>query len=204
MNVQTELESRETTPVTALAVRDSVVDAPESGGARVAIAQAAGEPGPPTTLERVTVFGEVFVREITLASDVLFTHRVEARRRQAGCVRYSYLGDAASLTPRRFRCQPDLALEARRRALEAVALPPGEAARVRDRVRPAFTSARYGRPGYAQLRRSTDAAVREGAESGAEMGVFEHLRQPQREANLRLALEENAPHGLDVGLITVT
>lgn len=172
--------------------------------ARIALAQAEGAPGPPTTLERVTVFGEVLVRELTLASEVLFTHRVEARRRQAGCVRFSYLSDPASVTPRRFRCQPDLALEARQRALGLDPLPPDEAERVRDRVRPAFTAVRYGRPGYAQLRRSTAEAIREGAESGAEMGAFEHLRQPQREANLRLRLEEYAPQGLDAGLIYVT
>jgi hypothetical protein len=198
--------------MTGLTIRDSILDAPEDASAadpppRIALAQAEGEPGPPTVLKRVTVFGEVFVRELTLASEVLFVHRVEARRRQAGCVRYSYLGDPDSITPRRFRCQPDLALERRRRELglaESDPLPSGGADRVRDRVRPAFTSVRYGRPGYAQLRPRTDAAVREGAESGAEMGAFEHLRQPQREANLRLRLEEYAPHGLDAGLIYVT
>jgi hypothetical protein len=36
------------------------------------------------------------------------------------------------------------------------------------------------------------------------MGAFNHLMQPQREANLRLRLEEYLPFGLEAGLIYVT
>ena len=36
------------------------------------------------------------------------------------------------------------------------------------------------------------------------MGAFSHLRQPQREANLRVRLEEYLPFGLEPGLIYVT
>jgi hypothetical protein len=36
------------------------------------------------------------------------------------------------------------------------------------------------------------------------MGVFSHLKQPQREANLRVALEEYLPFGLQAGMFYVT
>lgn len=163
------------------------------------------EPGPPTVLERVTVFGEVFVKTLSLASEVLFTGRVHALRRQAGCVRFSYVREG-SRTPRRFRCQPDLALEAqaKERGTTVALLPLVEAAQIRVRLRPDFTSERYGTPGYAQLGLLADDALRTGAEDGAEMGAFNHLKQAQREANLRLRLEEYLPFGLKAGLLFVT
>ena len=46
-----------------------------------------------------------------MASEVIFTDRVRAVRRQAGCVRFSYV-PPGSQTPRRFRCQPELAISA--------------------------------------------------------------------------------------------
>ena len=36
------------------------------------------------------------------------------------------------------------------------------------------------------------------------MGAFSSLQQPQREANLRAALEEYTPFGLGIGFIHVT
>ncbi len=194
--------------ITALNLRDSIVDAPPIDGspepARLAIAGAGGEPGPPTTLERVTVFGETHVKTLVLASEVIFSGRVIAERRQAGCVRYSYVDDLVSITPRRFRCQPDLALAARREAAGVETLPPAEAALVRSALRPDFTAVRYGRPGYAQLGLWTAGEIRTGAEDGSEMGAFEKLKQPQREANLELRLEEYLPYGLEAGWIYVT
>jgi hypothetical protein len=162
------------------------------------------EPGPRTTFERATVFGDVRVETLALASESIFTHRVIAQRRQEGCVRFSYLDDQLSITPRRFRCQPDLALARRREALGAESLPAAEAARLRSRLRPVFTAERYGAPGYAQLARTTAEEVRGGAEDGSEMGVYEHLKQPQREANLRIRLDEYLPYGLAAGWIHVT
>ena len=69
---------------------------------------------------------------------------------------------------------------------------------------PSFEAVEYGRPAYAQLRRTCPVQIRTGAEDGSEMGVYCLLKQPQREANLRLRLEEYLPIGLDAGLITVT
>lgn len=193
-----------------LTVRDSILDHTEDpddeGAPRFALAadDTGAEPGPPVTLERVTVFGQVYVKTLTLASEVLFTQAVRAQRRQAGCVRFSYVDDLVSITPRRFRCQPDLALATRRDQLAPLPIPAVEAAQIRSRMRPDYTSVRYGQPAYAQLSHQTAAEVRSGAEDGAEIGVFESLKQPQREANLRVRLDEYMPFGFDAGVIYVT
>jgi hypothetical protein len=175
-----------------LSVRDSIIDSP---GASLAVGGPGGDFGPACTFERTTVFGPVRVRELTLASEVIFTARVVAERRQTGCVRFSHV-PADSDTPRRYRCQPDLALEG--------VTDPAEQTRIRLRIAPQFTARRYGRPGYAQLARACAEEIRTGAESGPEMGAFEHLQQPQREANLRTRLGEYLPAGLTPALIFVT
>jgi hypothetical protein len=71
-------------------------------------------------------------------------------------------------------------------------------------VVPAFQTDDYGRPDFAQLRLSTPMQIRGGAEDGSEMGAFCVLKQPQRESNLRLRLDEYLPVGLEAGLIYVT
>ncbi|MCS6880630.1 MAG: hypothetical protein RMK84_16355 [Oscillochloridaceae bacterium] len=167
-------------------------------------------PGPPTTLERVTVLGPAHVKELTLASETIFSHRVHVARRQAGCARFSYVPPGAQ-TPRRFRCQPELAVAA---ALEAEAARLGAALTaaqaesitrsVLGRLRPAFTSTRYGDPAYGQLGPTCAEEIRTGAEDGAEMGAFAFLKQPQRLANLRTSLEEYLRFGLEAGIFFVT
>ena len=71
------------------------------------------------------------------------------------------------------------------------------------RVQPEFTTRRYGLPAYAQLSLDCAPEICTGADNGAEMGVFNALLQPQREANLRLRFEEYLPFGLEAGLIFV-
>jgi hypothetical protein len=71
-------------------------------------------------------------------------------------------------------------------------------------VLPHFTSLRYGDPGYIQLRAATDAAIRQGADDESEMGVLHALFQPQREANLRIRLEEYLRFGLRAGVFYAT
>ena len=68
---------------------------------------------------------------------------------------------------------------------------------------PAFESLRYGDPTYALLRISSPAQVAQGAEDGSEMGVYSHLKQPQRETNLRISLEEYLPFGRTAGFLYV-
>jgi hypothetical protein len=211
----------------ALVVTDSIIDAmPTSGGDDHAIAAEGGAnpaAGPKTTLERVTVLGPVSVRQLLLASEVIFIGTVRVERRQDGCVRFSYV-PLDSITPRRYRCQPELALSreidhsltCRRDDLlartgnglsrEAAEQQVRAAIRteIMRRITPAFTSRRYGNPAYGQLARSCAEPIRTGAEDGSEMGAFHMLRQPQRKANLRLRLDEYMPFGLEPAVEFVT
>ncbi len=192
-----------------LTVRDSLVDAPIAKGAdqpsRYALAaDAAGTgPGPVTDLERVTVFGQVHVRELSLASEVIFVQPAAADRRQEGCVRFSSIPDG-SQTPRHFRCQPDLAIEARKKELSPVPLSGTEQTQIEMRLRPQFTDLRYGQPAFAQLANACADGIKTGAEDGSEMGAFSLLQQPQRLANLQIALGEYLRFGLEAGIFFVT
>ena len=192
--------------IAELTVADSIIHSPLQGRPALAGDETGTQPGPRTTLERVTVFGSVHVREFELASETIFTEPAVARRRQVGCTRFSFL-PAGSRVPRRFRCQPDLAWAAYAQQLGKSGpdqLTPAEREAVRARVTPTFTSVRYGEPGYAQLSHTCAVEIRTGAEDGSEMGAFQHLKQPQREANLRASLMEYLRFGLEAGIFFVT
>ncbi|NGO44291.1 hypothetical protein [Streptomyces ureilyticus] len=149
-------------------------------------------------LHRTTVIGEVHTHAVRIAENSVFTGKLHVVRRGIGCLRFSYV-PAGSRTPRRYRCQPDLA-------------GPAQA----SRVRPLFTSQRYGTPWYGQLAdvphsrlRSSGGTpiadeIRRGADDGAEMGAFHDLYRPQREDSLRARLEEYTPAGTDAGIFFVT
>jgi hypothetical protein len=187
---------------------DSIID----GGSGFAIAaDAAGASGPKLHIERSTVFGKVRVRELPMASETIFTGTVLVERRQQGCARFSFLPDG-SRTPRRYRCQPDLEIRKRIDAASALrrhaTLDAAARKAIGDVVRaflvPSFTSIHYPHPGYAQLHSSIPLQIFNGAEDFSEMGVYCHLKQPQRESNLRSRLEQHLPFGLQAGLIYVT
>jgi hypothetical protein len=192
----------------ALVIRDSIVRAPNAAGGIQAAIAAAGDAtaaGPPATIERSSLWGAVHVKEL-VASETIFNDPVQIERLQGGCVRFSYL-PPGSVTPRRFRCQPDLALdkEARRLGCKSASdLTAAQRAPVLARLRPTYTSVHYGDPGYAQLRPCCAGEIRTGAEDGSEMGAFSSLQQPQRETNLCIRLEEYLPFGLERGLVYVT
>jgi len=69
---------------------------------------------------------------------------------------------------------------------------------------PSFVSDNYGNPHYAQLTLTTPKEIRAGAEDELEMGAWNFLLQPRREANLRLALDEYLRFGLEAGLFFAT
>ncbi|WP_088888991.1 hypothetical protein [Leptolyngbya ohadii] len=73
-----------------------------------------------------------------------------------------------------------------------------------NRLIPRFTSKTYGDPGYCQLSRDCATELYQGAEDGAEMGVFNFLKQPQRETNLQASLAEYLRFGLEAGVFYVT
>lgn len=167
--------------VPALFVSDSIVDG------------AIAAPGAEFAVEQSTLFGTVTVKELA-ASNCVLVDLVTVERKQTGCVRFCSLPQK-SQTPRRFRCQPDL-------ALTGVALP--QQAAVRARVTPLFTSTTYGEAAYAQLSVACPAEIRTGADDGGEMGAFNFLKQAQRETNLRSSLDEYLRFGLEAGLIFAT
>jgi hypothetical protein len=149
---------------------------------------------------RSTVFGAVRAHAVSLAENSIFSGVVRVARTQKGCVRFCYV-TPGSRTPRRYNCQPDLALAAVKGRGE-----PAEAERAREemRVRPHFNSVRYGTPAYCQLAETCPEEIRRGADDESEMGVYHDLFQPQREANLRARLDEFTPAGVDAGVIFAT
>ncbi|NJN88101.1 MAG: hypothetical protein HC881_19655 [Leptolyngbyaceae cyanobacterium SL_7_1] len=70
-----------------------------------------------------------------------------------------------------------------------------------NQMQPRFTSERYGEPTYAQLSSLCPTAIRTGTEDGSEMGVFNFLKQPQREANLQASLKEYLRFGLQADIL---
>jgi hypothetical protein len=190
----------------ALYALDSIIDG--AGIAAIEGVGAADAPGPALHLERTTLRGALHARQIDLATEVIFDGLAVSERTQIGCVRFCYV-EPGSQTPRRYRCQPDLAEQD---ALDAAAAtgPLSQAdidrirGEVRLRVRPTYTDIRYGQPAYLQLALSGPNEIGTGAEDGSEIGVYSHLKQPQREGNLRQRLAEYVPFGLDWGLVYET
>ena len=161
------------------------------------------------TIRRSTVFGRVRVDSLALAENTIFTGSVRVVRRQVGCIRYCYCTPPPdSRTPRRHRCQPDLVLEAVEARYRAGELSDAERASTRERealrVRPRFSSARYGTPAYGQLAGSCAEEIYRGADDEGSMGAFHDLFEPQREANLRTRLDEYSPAGMEAGIVFVT
>lgn len=156
---------------------------------------------------RSTVIGEVHAHAIQIASDSIFDGPVSVARRGIGCLRFSYV-PSGSRTPRRFQCQPDQVFAASRGEAEHGERDPAGLRTSREaagsRVRPVFTSVRYGTPGYGQLAAGCATEISRGAEDGTEMGAFHDLFQPQREDNLITRLAEFSPAGTDAGIIYVT
>ncbi|MGB6723049.1 MAG: hypothetical protein WBE72_19790, partial [Terracidiphilus sp.] len=140
------------------------------------------------TLVGCTVIGKVHATELTLVSNCIF--RAEpatgdtwpapliADRKQAGCVRFSFL-PAGAVTPRRFKCR-----------VQAPAA-----------AQPIFFSLRYGAPGYAKMLAATSDEIRRGASDGGEMGAFHFVLAPLRESDLRIRMVEYLPVGMEFGIV---
>jgi hypothetical protein len=182
-----------------ITLTDSIVDATDPqqeaiGAPGYAVAHAV------LTILRCTVFGIVDVHAVELAENCIFLDCVNVARRQLGCVRFSYV-QRHCRTPRRYRCQPDMVTQT---VIDKVADLNKRASLIASeelRVRPQFTSVRYGNPGYAQLAVTCADEIKQGADDESEMGVFHDLYRPQREANLRQRLQQFTPAGMHVGLL---
>ncbi|MEZ6242098.1 MAG: hypothetical protein R3B57_03555 [Phycisphaerales bacterium] len=194
---------------------DSIVDGLDGIAIASSATDSSGAPFPACELhaERSTVLGECLLESVAMISECVMTKKVVTRKTGDGCVRYSFI-PRTSKTPQRYRCQPDLEISQRVREAEEQAITMGTTLSAADRAAlqgsiarwlwPTFTSTSYGDPGYAQLRLVSPRQILTGAEDESEMGVFCHLKQNQRETNLRIRLEEYLPLALDAGLIYVT
>ena len=166
-----------------LTVSDSIVDG--------ALAAA----GATARIQSSTLLGTCAVHTLR-ADNSIFVAIVTAERRQVGCVRFCFVpADPAVRVPRRYRCQPDLALKD---------VLPADRPAIVARLVPGFTSIAYGDPAYGQLARSCPPEIATGAEDGSEMGAFSSLKQPQRAANLRTVVDEYLRFGLEAGVFYVT
>jgi hypothetical protein len=203
---------------TTVKFTDSIVDATEDG--QVAFSAGNGvAAGGVLSLVNSTVIGRVHTARLDLASNAIFLaergqgstwkHPVISDQNQQGCVRFSVL-PLNSIVPRRYRCQPDLAVTA---ALTAADVPKGSLNNVKRnaitvatqaRVRPEFTTLRYGQPGYCQLGSYCAKEIRTGAEDESEMGAFHDVFAPQREGNLTIRLQEYLRFGLEAGIFYAT
>ncbi len=207
---------------TRFVITNSIIDA--TAEVKVAFAGTVGKnAGGSLHIENSTLIGKVHTRQLELATNTIFLAKLDlgdnwdtavwSDRRQEGCLRFSYV-PPKSITPRQFRCQPELAEQAMEEKLRDQAKqtnpPPTQieldagikAAQLSEclRVKPQFTSLRYGDPGYAQLSRHCAIEIREGADNESEMGVFNDLLQPQRETDLRVRLDEYLRVGLEAGV----
>ena len=177
-------------------VRNSVIDSTSQHGVAYASNRADTKPGGKLRVENSTVVGKVFTTVLELASNSIFLARlrpgdgaawrgpVQAQQRQQGCARFSYI-PPNSRVPRRYRCQP-------------------EAGADEARVRPTFSSLRYGDPDYCRLSSRCPREISRGADDESEMGVFHDLFQPQRESHLRARLDEYLRFGLEANILYVS
>lgn len=176
-------------PTAALSASDSIVDATATTRTAYAAINGTG-PGARLTLNACTVIGKLHAVSLPLVSNSIllastvsgdgWTAPVIAARRQEGCIRFSYLPEAARV-PRRYHCLP-------------------ESASRPELATPRFTSLRYGFAAYGQLGRSSGEQLLTGADDEGEPGAFHWLYQPQRETNLRIRLKEYLRVGLEAGI----
>lgn len=209
---------------TNVRIEDSIVDAAalssldSAEGLAISGLGGAGEAAGALTILTSTVIGRIFARAFPLVSDSILFARdpgdgsapIRALRRQEGCMRFSYVPQG-SITPRRYRCQPQLAIDQAvqdREEETGVEISTADRALITLRItrwlRPSFTSVSASAPAYAQLRRAAPLEIRAGASDEGEMGVYHLLFQPQREANLRIRLDEYLRFGLEADLFFET
>lgn len=198
-------------------INNSIIDATDETS--VSYAALDGEaPGGVLEVINSTIIGKVHSRRLELASNTIFkaalleadswTAPVLSEQKQSGCVRFSYVPPGA-MVPRRYRCQPDLAIEKAIKDAEqyGVSLLDAEKQQItswiKKQIQPVFTDHRFGRPAYSQLALSCPQEITRGADDESEMGAFHDLYQPQRETDLRVRLDEYLRYGLQAGILYV-
>lgn len=178
-----------------LVVRDSIVAGDGAAGAVIAA------DGIDADWRNMTLLGPAAVKSIE-ATNGLFMAPVTAQRTQAGCVRYSWIaGD--SVLPRRFRCQPDLALAAAAER-KGDTLTDAEKTAVRLGTQPTLLDTALCEPTLAMLHPMTDDAIARGGEGESEMGAFSRAAPALRMGNVRSLFDDYLPFGNEAGLIDDT
>ncbi len=188
-----------------LIIKDSIQDKKKKEVSDHAI-NAVNTPG---VLSCVTLFGKTEIKTLE-ATNCIFDDIVIVKRRQEGCVRFSFV-PTDSKAPRLYRCQPNLEISntiAEETEKKGSALSPSAKNKIESEIEewlvPSFTSVIYDHYAYAQLSARCPVPINSGADNGSEMGAFNYLKQPQRKANLQIALNEYLPLGLEAGIMYVT
>jgi hypothetical protein len=169
-------------------IADSILDATDGE------LEAIGAPSWPTahavlTIERTTVLGAIEAHAIELAQDSVFTGRVHVARRQRGCMRFCFV-PPRSRTPRRYRCQPDLAEQGARDRVPRREVGPDGAARF---VVGGGAASRVGCP-----------APEEAANLELDVEVSHAAPQVGQELVLTVSLHNRGPHDAAAARVDVT
>jgi hypothetical protein len=159
------------------------------------------------TIDRCTVLGQSRFKSLD-ATNTIFNDIVICIRRQKGCIRYSHVppGPPAgpnSRTPRRFRCQPDLALAGAAK-LKLTALTSAEVVATIRASQPAFIDLAPNEPTFAMLHVRAPLGIRTGGEGEVAMGVFSAEAEPLRLANLETLFASYLPFALEAGILDDT
>jgi hypothetical protein len=168
-----------------LSAVDSIIDAGSGIGdatpafALASLADPVNAWGPALELAGLTCFGRARVASVA-GEGGIFVHALQAHDNQRGCVRFSWFSGADDR------------------------LPPHHGCVFGPHARLAFTDERFGMPGYAQLRRSSDARVLEQGPGRDLMGAFAYLRNSHKWKNLSIRFREFMPVGVRPVLIPVT
>jgi hypothetical protein len=129
-----------------------------------------------------TLLGRTTALSLT-ASNAILRGVVDVRRRQQGCVRYSFL-PLESHSPRRYRCQPD---------------PDSPTP-----VAPRFASTVPHDPRFGQLHEQCPIEIGAGADDEGEMGAYHFLQTRRRVADLTAQLDHYLRFGLEAGVFFTT
>ena len=155
----------------SLQVVDSVID----GHGREAVQVAHPQARLMARLTRATVFGASRFSVLEDGLDLLFVESVWVAELDLGSLRHSYF-PSGSRVPRQEHCLDSQDQE-------------GELNLV-------FRSRRYGAASYAQLSTRTSREILVGSSTGSELGVFESLRNTERQGALRRAFQDQLPLGI--------
>ena len=178
-----------------LRVSDSVVAADGAGQGAVSAT------GIDAELTAVTILGAATFKSLN-ATNVIFADFCQVARAQSGCVRFSSIAPG-STTPRRFRCQPDLALSAAAER-KGSALTASESDSIAAGAAPVFLDVGLAEPTVAMLDSITTDAIAMGGENDCEMGAFAAAAQRLRVHNVESLFDDYVPFGIEAGVIDDT